>query len=89
MSAPSAQLLIEGDRGMVNSFLVTAAALEDSERKGAMKIHSGTRVGGRGQGEAMEEDRSRSELLRTERRGASQFPAGRKRGLQIVERACF
>lgn len=74
---------------MVNSCLEPAAALEDCERKGAMEINPGTRVGGRGQGEAMGEGRSRSELLRTERRGANQFPAGRKRGLQRVERACF
>lgn len=74
---------------MVNSCLEPAAALEDSEGKGAMEIDLGTRVGGRGQGEAMDEGRSRSELLRTERRGANQFPAGSKRGLQIVERTCF
>lgn len=68
---------------MVTSYQEPVTALgEDRERKGATEIHAGTGDGGRDQAETIGEGKSRSELLRAERRGANLFPAGRKRELE-------
>lgn len=80
----------EGGCGGLNAYWEPAAALEeDRERKEALGIQAGAGGSGRDQAETMEEGRSRSELPRGERRDASLLPAGRKRGLETVERACL
>lgn len=69
------------ERGEQYQEAVTALE-EGKERNGATEIHAGAGDGGRDQAETTGEGRSRSELLRAERRGANLFPAGRKRELE-------